>query len=281
MKVDCQWIQENLEALSFERLSPEDDFSVRTHLESCSHCRQTLDDLKIVDPLVKRLFRENMAVARTPRRRRSPVLIGAFGTGLAAIIVLIIISAMPRSVANVPRLESPAVVASVPTSESAGSVPKVGDLTAQDRAKPEPAPADKPGSDETKADVPANTADFLVADPAGYSRTLNDFRDHVLIFGVWTSAQPQTVSNLQRIYETFNKNTKLRILGVALGKETKPKSSTFPIAFNQGSALLGAKSAEFVVVDGKGAVRARGSLLGPPENVVGSIRSTLNQLGIN
>src|SRR5690349_3845898 len=106
MKVDCQWIEENLEALSFERLSPEDDYRARTHVDSCSHCREKLADLKIVDPLIKQLFRQNLAIARTPRKRRSPILVGAFGTGLAVIIVLIIISAMPRTVTDVPRLES-------------------------------------------------------------------------------------------------------------------------------------------------------------------------------
>jgi hypothetical protein len=280
MKVDCQWIEENLEALSSDRLSPEDDFHARTHLESCSHCREKLADLKMVDPLVKQLFRQNLAIARTPRRRRSPVLIGAFGTGLVAIILLIVISAMPRGVADVPRLQSPPAVASLPGADGA-SIPKVGEPGTQDRTKPETAAPDRPLDDTSKPAVSANAPEFLVVDPAGYSRTLVDFRDHVLIFGVWTASQPQTISSLQRVYETFSRNTKLRILGVAAAKEAKPAATTFPIAYNQGSTLLGAKSAEFLIVDGKGVVRARGSLLGSPANVVSSIRSTLNQLGIN
>jgi hypothetical protein len=280
MNVDCQWIQENQEALTFERLSPEDDHRARMHLESCKQCREKLEDLRIVDPMIKQLFRQNLAIARTPQKRRSPVLIGAFGTGFAAIIILIVISTMSRPVSNVPRLESPPAVASIPTSTpDSANIPKVGDSNVQDRAKPEVGAPDQPSANAAKTSGD-KAPDFLVTDPAGYSRTLNDYRDHILIFGVWTAAEPRTVTNLQKIYETFSRNTQLRILGVAIDKQSKPRAATFPIAYNQGSTLLGARSSEFLIVDGKGVLRFRGSLLDSQSNVVNSIRTDLSQLGI-
>jgi hypothetical protein len=107
---------------------------------------------------------------------------------------------------------------------------------------------------------------------------LKDYLGHVLIFGVWTGKQPRTVANLERVYQTFGPNPKLRILGIANQRQQKPATATFPIVFNQGSRLLGANESEFFIVDGKGTVRARGSLLQDGNVVVASIRSALAKI---
>jgi hypothetical protein len=120
----------------------------------------------------------------------------------------------------------------------------------------------------------------MITDPAGYSRTLADYRGSVLIFGVLSPDQPQTVSNLQRLYEAFGKITKLRIVGVTLRRQAKLAGATFPMAYNQGSALLGATVSQFVVVDETGKVRSRGSLLDSAADVQNSVRSTLNELNV-
>src|SRR5262249_49594419 len=121
---------------------------------------------------------------------------------------------------------------------------------------------------------------FMITDLSGYSRSLADFKGFVLIFGVLAPNQPQTVANLQRVYETFGKNTKLRIVGVSSRRQRQPAGATFTMAYNQGSTLLGASPSDIVIVDETGNVRFRGSLLEPSANVLNSVRSTLRQLGV-
>jgi hypothetical protein len=282
MNVDCRWMDENLEGLLCERISPEDETLARAHLETCVRCRETVQELQGVDLLIKRMYQQNLAIARMPKRRRSP----AFAAALAAAMVIFIfvfIWEMPNTDVGVPRPVAPKnIVSTFPT--DAPSAPKVDETSSPERTKPQPTSPDQPAptisrAPETSADP--STPDFLVADPAGYARTLNDYKGYVLILGIWDAADSRAVTNLEQIYKTFSSNTKLRILGVSNDRTPKPVNATFPLAYNRGSKLLGAKRSQFIVVDGSGAVRLRGSLLDPNTKVLGTIRSTLSQLGVN
>ena len=274
MNVDCKWIEDHFEALSCDSLTSEQDRLVRSHLENCFQCREKIADLKAIDPLVRQVFQGDLEMARIPRPRRSPILIGGVGTALAAAAILLAVQI--QSPVPAPAVQPPSVAASMP---EPAPVPKVsGNGTADERTKPEPSVSAQPGAPapDSPFAAGANTPEFLVSDLAGYSRTLNDFRGHILIFGLWSADQPQTAANLDHIYKAVSANTKLRVLGVSLKRETKPAGTTFPTAFNQGSSLMGAVSGQFFVVDGNGKIVLRGNLLDDPATILASIRTVLN-----
>jgi hypothetical protein len=278
MNVDCQWIDSNLEAFFCDQLNSEESRRARNHIAGCDRCRDLVGELKAVDPLVKKLFHHELAHARSPQRR-SPVLIGSVAAAVAALI-LVIVMQVPQFVTN-DNAEGSQPIAAATTAIQEPALPKVPETASTDRVKPDAAALDQRGQVPVRTvPIPENAPDFLVTDPAGYSRNLKDFRDHVLIFGVWTSQRPQTVSSLQRVYQAFAPNTKLRILGVATQREAKPAAATFPITYNQGSKLFGAKTGELLIVDAGGVVRMRGSLEQDQTSLVNSIKSKLTELGI-
>ena len=119
----------------------------------------------------------------------------------------------------------------------------------------------------------ANVPDFLVTDPAGYSRRLEDYRGHLLLIGVWSGDQPKAAASLERLYKAFASNPNLRLIGVSNERLAKPVNTTFPVVYNQGSRLLDAKPGEFVLLDESGAVRLRGSLTGD----LGNLRALLKK----
>src|SRR5204863_7791393 len=100
-----------------------------------------------------------------------------------------------------------------------------------------------------------NGPDFLVTDPAGYQRTLADYRGHLLVMGVVNAGQPDVASNLESLYKTFGPNPKLRFIGISSDRQARVANTTFPVAYNQGSKLLGAQPGEFVLLDEAGMIQ--------------------------
>lgn len=283
MNIDCQWIEKNMEAFCCDRLASEEHGQARRHIASCALCRQKVDEINAIDPLIKQFFQHELRIARTPLQRRWSIVVGATAAAVAAVVLVIVLRAPHATIA--PPVMNPVAPETI---ASAGpqtpTVPKsaVSAAAAQeDRAKPLPVAPDRATSTANVAAPPSATdvlPDFLVTDPAGYSRSLKDYRGYVLIVGVWNGKQPRTIANLERVYQTFGPNTKLRILGVANKRQPKPAAATFPIAYNQGSTLLGAKESEFLVVDGEGIIRSQGTLLQDGNALIASIRSTLTKI---
>jgi DNA segregation ATPase FtsK/SpoIIIE-like protein len=150
---------------------------------------------------------------------------------------------------------------------------KTTDATTVERSKPiESAPSDRPQIPRAVATPVENAPDFLVSDPAGYSRTLDDYRGYVLLIGILNSNQPDSTANLERIYKSFNSNAKFRFLGVATNRQTKPVNTTFPIAYNRGSKLFGAAPGDFVLLDQAGSIQLRGSLVKDFDNLQNALR---------
>ena len=98
-------------------------------------------------------------------------------------------------------------------------------------------------------------------DPAGYSHTADEYRGHVVVIGIWSVDQPEATGNLDWLYRTYAANTKLRFFGVSKIGQTKPANVTFPVVYNQGSKVFGARPGDFVVLDENGSVELRGSLV--------------------
>ena len=276
--VDCKWIEDHLEALFGDSLSGQESQSARTHINQCRRCSEQVSDLKAIDPLIHRLFRENMIMARGPKPQPIFYRAGALAAvGLAMIVLVVSMQMSPR----VPTSVAPAVqkTAATPPSSDAPAVVKVPDGVPADRAKPD-VNAQPNGAVVPSAPVHASgpAPDFLITDPAGYSRSLADYKGRVLIVGVWSAKDARAIENLEHIYKSLSADTSLRIVGVSETKQARPANTTFPAAYNQGSKLLGVTATQFVVVDATGAIRLRGSLADESNRVVESIRSTIDQI---
>ncbi len=276
MNVDCKWMDQRLEAFFCDTLDANENRVARTHVAQCSRCKETIEGIRSVDPLVATVFKQNLAIAGMPPRRRPLPLIGSVAAAAVAATVFIVLRLSPA-----PPLQpapAPVPVASNPNPQV---VPKVPEETAAiERAKPD-SPVDRPSPVSPAASALGTTEqapEFLVSDPGGYSRSLSDFRNYILIFGTWTANQPQTAANLEKVYQTFGSNTRIRILGISRNMEPKPAHLTFPAAFNQGSRLLGAADSELFVLDGNGTVQMRTSLLQDSDQLLNALRSKLNEL---
>ncbi len=270
MTIDCQWISKNLEALFTGGLTPEEDQSARGHIEGCSNCREEVQALHAIDPLIKNYFQRELARALTRPsgvvvRRRKALPLGLAAATLAGIVLVVVL----RGPA-VHTVSPPAQTQIVPAAPVDTIPPTIKATTAAEAERAKPSPESTGGSlnRHPGEDRPATTsvpggdaADFLVTDLAGYSWSLDDYRGHILLIGVWSSDQRASIANLERLYKSFGSNSKLRIVGVSNARQTKPTNTTFPVAYNQGSKLFGAGSGEFVLLDESGAVRLRGSLV--------------------
>lgn len=264
MNVDCHWIEDNLEAA---------EGVIQSHLQQCSRCHDLSAQLKALDPLIKHVFRQDLAIARAGRPRRSAAMLGGFAVAAAAILIAIILVWPKPPVTS--QVSSTTPPANPPAISEVPNVPKVNDGSVE-RVKPQPATSGQPSSPATPRTLPPKAnGEFQVIDIAGYSRTLADYQGHMLIVGVLSEASPQSISSFQRVYESLGRDTELRIIGVMQERDKKPASSTFPVLYNQGSSLFGANIGDYVIVDAAGNVKSSGSLLQNPTKVIAAIRSAL------
>jgi hypothetical protein len=291
MKVDCQWLNANLEAFFCDSLDADQLQLVSEHLRTCLSCRSEVQALRDVDPLVKQLleYRTMKAVASAHAPRRSVGFrLGLAGAAAALVGIMVFVAVqvrtggfgglLPTSKTTVQNQD----FANNPDNPGSryGNDVKIDGETPAVRAKPDApdpkATGIKPGLEPAVTD---NSPAFLVTDPAGYSRSLEDYRGRVLLIGVWSADQPEAAQNIQRLYETFGNRKEVRILGVSSHNQERPAGMTFPMAFNNGSRLLEARSSDYVVVDKEGNVQMRGSLAGDAAGLTIKVRAKLDELG--
>jgi hypothetical protein len=265
MNIDCQWIEKNLEALFSGTLSQEDQGRAQHHIESCGRCGREVAALRSIDPLVKKYFqgeldRVRRASPRTVAKGRLLALGSAAFIAVGLLLAVTLWTSPPNS--PVPTIQpehsdAAAHPGVVPSSESAdGTSPQV------ERAKPaESAPSDTVQTPRVLPTPGSNAPEFLVSDPAGYSRTLDDYRGHVLVIGVVRAGETDATSNLERLYKAFGTNEKIRFLAVSIDRQPKPVNTTFPIAYNRGSKLFGASPGDFLLLNEAGSIQLRGSLI--------------------
>jgi hypothetical protein len=272
MKAECQWISTNLEAFFCDRLTAEETRRVYDHIQACLDCHQQVEGIRQVDAVVRRYFRQQLARARVPQRRRFAWAYAAATAGLAALFIIGITLQLPNPQAPSPTVSVPAAAPEIkkinePTEIRREKPQDTGSRLAE--ATPRPSrPVTPPG---------AAQAEFLVTDPAGYSRTLDDYRGYVLLLGIVGLDQPQAAANMERVYKTFGPNTQVRVLGIIDERETRPQNTTFPVAYNQDSRLFDASAAELIVIDQSGEVRLRTSLLEDSRDLIQTLRATLEK----
>src|SRR5262245_19227113 len=262
MNVDCQWVGKNLEALFCDGLTESEERLARMHIKGCTSCRNEAHALNAIDPLIKSYFRRELEIAHRPRVVHKGRVFGISGAAAAVVVALLLLLVRtPQSAPALPPVPTPAVAPSIASADAVGPIKQNGTEEPL-RAKPSPEPGAPPDR-HPRATPPVgpNAPEFLVTDPGAYSHTLDDFRGHVVVIGVWSHDQSESIANLERLYKTFAANPKIRFVGVPSDRQAKPDRTTFPVLYNQGSKLFGAKPGEFVVLDENGAVEGRGSLV--------------------
>jgi hypothetical protein len=282
MNIDCQWVEKNLEAMFSGDLSAEESQHARTHIQSCQPCRKEVQALIAIDPVIKKYFQAQLAKALRSgdapvrSRRTARWTIQTAAVALVA-IVLVVLLRTPQGnnlPSSVPLQPAAAPIASI----DSPSVIKNDVVSENERSKPSPtgtAERKTPGEGTNAATATiaaVNAPAFLVADPAGYSHSLQDYRGFKVILCVWSPDQQDSIASIERLYRAFGADTKLRFIGVSNQRAAKPASTTFPVFYNQGSHLLDAKPGDFVVVDESGTVTLRGSLTADFENLSKTLR---------
>lgn len=281
MTTNCQWCQSKLEAYFSEELNQEDLGLFQGHLTSCGECRQQVQELRDIDPMVNQVLHRRLALARLAAQRNTGprvwrVALAGSGIALAAILgigMLTLRQEVPAPVVATapPIFIEPAAVEPIKDKAPQGSA-------APQRAKPEDGVSVPPAPQSYLDDRPAEGPDFVIIDADGYARTLETYRERILLFGVVSSDQKEAIANLQELYQAFGSNPNVRILGVANHRDDKDKieGATFPIWFNHASKLLGVQNSQFLLVDAMGSSRLKGSLANAAD--VARARTQLGQL---
>jgi hypothetical protein len=267
MNMDCQWVEHHLEAILCDTLAEEETRLAREHIGNCAGCRNEVQSLMAIDPVIKKYFHAQLtraeragdAPVRGARRRWS---LQAAAVAVVA-VVLVLLFRIPQTndiqaPFSVQTPAAPSVSVDVP------SVDKKDFAALSERAKPS---ADRAEDSEAPARSavlsPApdpNAPAFLVSDPAGYSHSVQDYRGFKTLIGVWSPEQPRSIAALERLYKTFGSDPTLRFIGVSPQRSAKPANTTFPLFSNQGSRLMDAQPGEFVLLNGSGTVTMRGLL---------------------
>jgi hypothetical protein len=283
MKVDCQWFSTKLEAFFCESLDAEQHHLASEHLKTCLNCRNEVQALRDVDPLIKQVLDFRMskahAAAHAPRRGIGFQL-GLAGAAVALVGALALVAFLGGSGGlGLPRSNQTAVQnENVPNSPN--NDVKVDGETPALRAKTDAPDPKSPGTKPRPEPAITNSSPaFLVTDPSGYSRSLEDYRGRVLLIGVWSADRPEAAQNIQHLYEAFGNRKAVRILCVTSRDQERPSGMTCPMVFNNGSRLLETKNSDFAVVDKEGNVQLRGSLAGDTNALTTKIRTKLDELG--
>jgi hypothetical protein len=270
MNMDCQWVENNLEAIFSGDLAEEENRLARAHIQHCDTCRKEVQGLIAIDPLIKQYFQAQLAKAvRTADAPARGITSSRWILQIAAVavvaVVLVVLLRSPQTEQVQPNVPVQTAVAPAVSSD-APPVGKNEPVADNERAKPSPDPDVKnrreaPGRSAVLPATPGpNAPAFLVSDPAGYARSLQDYRGFKTLIGVWSPDKPQSITTLERLYKAFGSDPKFRFIGVSPQRAAKPAKTTFPVFSNQGSRLMDAKPGEFILLNEAGAVTLRGSL---------------------
>jgi hypothetical protein len=284
MKGDCQWFNSKIEGYFCDSLNPEELECAGEHLRSCLNCRNEVQALLAMDPLVKQLFEFRMEKAQAHVGAVAPgsgmwLRLGFLGATLSvAALLMFAVFSHETQRPETTVFNGPAPIQSPPVAESPNDkIPGPGEIV---RAKTD-APDEKTPAKTIAVEppIPLNAPEFQIMNAEGYSKSLQDYRGRILLVGIWTSEQPEAAENLQQIYQAFGARTELRILGVSRRNQDRLPNTTFPVFFNNGSRLFDARNSEFVIVDKESKIQMRGELTGDSKAITAKVKAKLDQLG--
>ena len=274
----CEWFNSRLEAYFCDDLADTELQRFRTHVESCVVCRQEVESLKNIDPLMRGVLQHRLALAHTPRHAngRPRILKIALAAGSLAAALTVAVAGLTyfREVPEPPvAVKPPAVEDLLEPGVKKNNEPQEIRLS-----KPLDGPPVKPVPQPHLDTAMPNGPEFAITDAAGYNATLDTYRGRIVLFGVISPGQTTAVNHLEQLYESFGSNPKVGIFAVARHREDEFRGTKFPLFFNNGSRLLGVREGEFALVDAAGKVRLHASLSDSAS--IARIRNELGEMGI-
>ena len=99
-------------------------------------------------------------------------------------------------------------------------------------------------------------------DAAGYSYSLRDYSDSVLVIGVFDESAAG-VDAFAEAYDVHRSRSNLQFVGVSLDARAPSEAVPFPMTINRGSSLVDTSAGEFAIITPEGVVHTRGSLDDP------------------
>lgn len=277
---NCEWINSKLEAYFTNELPGEERQRFQTHLGSCSECSAEVESFKDIDSVIRGVFERRLAVARqasqiNTRPRVFKIALATTGLAVAALVLAIGMTSFQQAPAPPLAIRTPTVPDVQPevkkdSVDEANSTKKL--------AKPGDAAPAKTASDPSLETVGSDAPDFVITDDAGYTKTLENYRGSVFLFGVISHDQKDGVAGLQQIYNKFAANREIRIVGISRHRDEGINGATFPILFNHGSKLLGVPDGHFLLMDSTGKPRMEGSLTDTKS--VSQVRTQLERMGV-
>ena len=279
---NCEWLDSKLEAYFCDELIGDDLGRFQSHLASCANCRQQVEGLKGIDPLMRRVLQHRLSIAQMAAHTNgSPrvfkLVLTAAATVAAAVILLVVgMRSTQETPAPSATVQPPAIQA--PAHPGDGIKKDSAPAQSVNLGKPLDGTPVKPASQPQLDNPAANGPEFMITEATGYTATLETYRGRILLFGVISPDQKAAVSNLEQLYEAFGANGRVAILAVARHREDDFRGVKVPLFFNNGSKLLGAGEGEFRLVDATGKTKLVGNLSDAAG--VARIKSELGQLGI-
>src|SRR5262249_33932438 len=138
MNVDCQWVGKNLEALFCDGLSESEERLARTHIKNCTSCKNEVQALNAIDPVIKSYFRRELDVARRPRLIHKGRIFGVSSAAatVCAILLLLLIRT-PQPTASVPAVPVPQADTPSASDDAPVAIKQNG---AEEVVRPKPSP---------------------------------------------------------------------------------------------------------------------------------------------
>ena len=278
MSDDCQWVESRLEDFLSGNVDSDTRTGIESHVEACERCRREIEGYAKVDDLVGAYFRQQVAraeTAGTPTFRPTRLAAAMAGLGAAALVAWLGFGIEQGGP------EAPFEEAALRGGAPDDSVLKTEELSDPERAKPATGelPADPNfgvAASSVSTAPPAALSEFYVMDAAGYSYSLRDYSDSVLVIGVFDESA-SGVDAFAEAYDVHRSRSDLQFVGVSLDARVLTEAVPFPMTVNRGSSLVDTSPGEFAIITPEGAVHTRGSLDDP--SFMDVVAASLEELG--
>ena len=273
---NCEWINPKLEAYFTDELPGEELQNVQTHLAACAECRRQVESFNEIDSMVRGVFKRRVALAQqaaqmNTRPRLFKIALASTSFAIVALLLVLGLTFFQQTPAPPVAVQHPPSVPEVQPEVKKDDVVEIG------RAKPDDDAPAASAVDPSFEHVGSDAPDFVITDAAGYTTTLESYRGRAFLFGVVSPDQKSAVAGMQQIFDSFDSNGGIRIVGISRHREEGFDKARFPIRFNHGSKLMGVADGHFLLLDATGKPRLEGSLT--DAQGVSKVRTQLEQLG--
>jgi hypothetical protein len=255
---NCEWINPKLEAYFTDELPGEELQRVQAHLAGCTECRRQVESFNEIDSMVRGVFKRRVVLAQQAAQMNTGPRV--FKIALASTSFAVVALLFVLGLTFFQQTPAPPVAVQQPSVPEIQPEVKKDDVGEIGRAKPDDDAPAATAVDPSLEQIGSDAPDFVITDAAGYPTTLENYRGRAFLFGVVSPDQKNAVAGLQQIFDSFDSNRGIRIVGILRHREEGFDKASFPIRFNHGSKLMGVADGHFLLLDATGKPRLEGSL---------------------